>query len=84
MYIVVIGWMYVVTLMSATETNFTAGIATFVFYGLLPCSLLAYIFSTKSRRLKKQAQLPVAPPLQTDPQAVPLPKTDGENASADR
>lgn len=55
MYIVIIGWMYVVTLMAATETNFVAGVVTFLFYGALPCSVLAYIMGTKSRRLKRQA-----------------------------
>lgn len=56
MYIVIIGWMYVVTLMAATETNFVAGIVTFLFYGALPCAVLAYLMGTKSRRLKRLAQ----------------------------
>lgn len=55
MYIVAIGWMYVVTLMAATETNIAAGIATFVFYGLFPCSVLMYLLGTKSRRAKRKA-----------------------------
>jgi len=56
MYIVAIGWMYVVTLMAATETNFVAGFVTFVFYGALPCSVLVYLMGTKSRRLKRLAK----------------------------
>jgi hypothetical protein len=56
MYIVAIGWMYVVTLMAATETNFVAGIVTFIFYGALPCSVLVYLMGTKSRRLKRLAK----------------------------
>lgn len=56
MYIVAIGWMYVVTLMAATETNIAAGVATFLFYGALPCSVLVYLMGTKSRRLKRQAK----------------------------
>ena len=56
MYIVAIGWMYVVTLMAATETNFVAGIVTFLFYGALPCSVLVYLMGTKSRRLKRLAK----------------------------
>ena len=56
MYIVAIGWMYVVTLMAATETNIAAGVATFLFYGALPCSVLVYLMGTKSRRLKRLAR----------------------------
>lgn len=56
MYIVAIGWMYVVTLMAATETNFVAGTVTFLFYGALPCSVLVYLMGTKSRRLKRLAK----------------------------
>lgn len=56
MYIVAIGWMYVVTLMAATETNLVAGIVTFVFYGALPCSVLVYLMGTKSRRLRRLAK----------------------------
>lgn len=53
MYIVAIGWMYVVTLMAATENSLAAGLATFIFYGLFPCSVLMYILGTKSRRMKR-------------------------------
>ena len=43
MWIVAIGWMYVVTLMAATEPSLVAGIMTFLFYGLLPLSLVFYL-----------------------------------------
>jgi hypothetical protein len=43
MWIVAIGWMYVVTLMAATEPSVTAGIMTFLFYGVLPLSLVFYL-----------------------------------------
>lgn len=43
MWIVAIGWMYVVTLMAATEPSVTAGIMTFLFYGMLPLSLVFYL-----------------------------------------
>lgn len=56
MYIVAIGWMYVVTLMAATENNIAAGLATFLFYGVLPCSVLVYIMGTKNRRLRREFQ----------------------------
>ena len=56
MYIVAIGWMYVVTLMAATENSIAAGVATFLFYGALPCSVLVYIMGTKNRRLRREFQ----------------------------
>ena len=57
MYIVAIAWMYVVVLMAATEKSFTAGLLTFIFYGLLPCSLLLWILGVKHRRHKQEKQL---------------------------
>ncbi len=47
MYIVIIGWMYVVVLMAATENNLAAGLATLLFYGFLPCAILWYLFMRK-------------------------------------
>ncbi len=50
MYIIVIAWLYVVILMAATEKSITAGLLTFIFYGLLPCALLLWILGAKHRR----------------------------------
>ena len=53
MYIIAIAWIYVVTLMAATEKTVAAGLLTFVFYGLLPCALLLWILGVNHRRFKK-------------------------------
>lgn len=53
MYIIAIAWIYVVTLMAATEKTVAAGLLTFVFYGLLPCALLLWILGINHRRFKK-------------------------------
>ena len=53
MYIVAIAWLYVVMLMALTEPTFTAGAATFVFYGLLPLALLLWILGTPERRRRR-------------------------------
>lgn len=53
MYIVVIAWIYITLLMAATEKNITAGVLTFVFYGLLPCLLFIWLFSTPQRKYNK-------------------------------
>ncbi len=50
MYIIAIAWMYVVVLMAATEKSVTAGLLTFIFYGLLPCALLLWLLGVKHRR----------------------------------
>jgi hypothetical protein len=56
MYIIAIAWLYVVTLMSATEKTVAAGLLTFIFYGLLPCALLLWILGVKHRRFKKSLE----------------------------
>ena len=53
MYIIAIAWLYVTFLMAATESSVTAGILTFVFYGLMPCGLLLWILGAPQRKRKK-------------------------------
>ena len=55
MYIVAIAWMFVVTLMTVVEAVATNGsilgaITTFIFYGILPLSLVLYLLGTPLRR----------------------------------
>lgn len=56
MYIIAIAWMYVVTLMAATEKTLAAGVLTFFFYGLLPCALLLWILGAKHRRHMRESK----------------------------
>lgn len=56
MWIVAIAWIYVVGLMSLTETSFVAGVMTFVFYCLIPLSILYYLATTNKRRERRRAQ----------------------------
>jgi len=49
MYIVVIAWMYVVLMMSITESSLVAGVMTFVFFGLVPCALWLWLFGGVAR-----------------------------------
>lgn len=58
MYIIAIGWGFVVILMSAAEameTSLTAGFLTFFFYGVVPVGLFLYLASTKARRRIREA-----------------------------
>ncbi len=76
MYIIAIAWLYVTFLMAATEQSLTAGILTFFFYGLMPCSLLIWILGTSQRKRKQNAlheevlfQEELSQPDRTDSQA---------------
>lgn len=56
MYIVAIAWLYVTLMMAATESSVVAGVLTFLFYGLLPCALFIWLFSTPQRRRNRRAK----------------------------
>jgi len=53
MWIVAVGWAYVVILMAATETSVIAGIMTFFGYCVLPLSILFYITGAGKRRARR-------------------------------
>ncbi len=50
MYIVAIGWLWVVLMMALTESSLTAGLLTFFFYGLAPLALFLWLAGTPARR----------------------------------
>jgi hypothetical protein len=54
MWIVAIGWMYVVTLMAATEPTVVAGIMTFFAYGVLPLSSF-FTSPVQGKRARRKA-----------------------------
>lgn len=58
MYIVAIGWLYVVVLMALAEQTFAAGLATLLLWGVLPLGLLILVRSgsKRSRRLRQEAR----------------------------
>lgn len=60
MYIIAIGWIYVVLLMSFTEESIVAGLATFLFYGLLPLGVLLYLLGTPQRRRNQRKRAALA------------------------
>lgn len=55
MYIVAIAWLYVVLMMSLTETSIVAGIVTFALYGLAPLSLFLWLVGTPQRRRNRRS-----------------------------
>ncbi len=55
MYIVAIAWLYVVLMMSLTETSVVAGVVTFGLYGLAPLSLFLWLVGTPQRRRNRRS-----------------------------
>ena len=61
LYIVAIGWMFVVVLMSVVEATGPNGsvlgaIFTFLLYGVIPLGLVLYLLGTPLRAKQRQAQ----------------------------
>jgi hypothetical protein len=50
MHIVAFGWLYVVTLMALTEPGPISALFLFLFLGILPLTLVAWIMVKTSRR----------------------------------
>ncbi len=55
LYLVAIGWMYVVLMMTVAEAlapngSLLGAAITFVFYGVLPLALVLYLLGTPARR----------------------------------
>jgi large-conductance mechanosensitive channel len=60
-YLVVIGWLYVVMMMAVAEATNTTGtvlgaMVTFLLYGLLPIVLVIYLMRTPQRRKERKAR----------------------------
>lgn len=55
MHVVAIGWLYVTLLMAFTQPTVVSGVATFLFYGLFPVSLIVWILDAPRRRRRRQA-----------------------------
>jgi hypothetical protein len=60
MYIVAIAWLFVTILMALTERSVTAGLLTFLLYGLAPLVLFWWIVGTPRRRARRAANAPGA------------------------
>ncbi len=65
MYLVAVGWMYVVLLMTVAEATGSNGsllgaFFTFVLYGVLPLSIVMYLLRAPARRRARRAAEPVA------------------------
>lgn len=80
MWIVAIGWSYVVILMAATEHSFVAGVMTFLVYCMIPLSILFYITGGKRRRARRAAAGAAAAPQEAEHTPGP-PMLEKENVA---
>ena len=56
MYIVAIAWLFVTILMGLTERSVTAGLLTFLLYGLAPLLLFWWVVGAPKRRARNAAR----------------------------
>jgi len=68
LYIIAIGWAYVVLMMAVTAKSFVAGALTFIFYGLLPLALVFWLTLKRMRRLRRLANQRLDQPDRADTQ----------------
>lgn len=80
MHIVAIAWLYVTLMMAITEKNITAGVLTFVFYGLLPAALIFWLGGTRRRHRAAKRQSATVPSVSNEQMNHP----DRRDANADQ
>jgi hypothetical protein len=73
MHIVLVAWLYVALLVAATEPSLVGSAMSFLFYGLMPAAIIAYIGTTGQRKKRRRLR---------EAQEEPLDKVAGENDSA--
>lgn len=56
MYIVAIGWAYVILMMAVTADSLASALATGFFLGVLPLALFVYVADSGRRRRRREAQ----------------------------
>ena len=57
MYIVAIGWAYVILMMAVTASSIGKALAILVFLGVLPLALFIYVFDGPRRRQRRSVRL---------------------------
>ncbi len=69
--LVVIAWLYVAVMMAVVEATSSTGtllgaLVTFMFYGVLPLTIVLYLLNTPARRRARRASQQV-PPISEEP-----------------
>ena len=89
MYLVAIGWMFVVVLMTAAEAMSPVGTLlgaffTLLLYGVLPLSIVLYVMGAPMRRRARQAAEAEAGSAQPSPQPDGSSHAAGDPVAAER
>ncbi|MGE8398164.1 MAG: hypothetical protein ACN6NT_11225 [Comamonas sp.] len=89
MYLIVIAWFYVTVMMAVAEASSPQGsilgaIITFALYGLLPMSILIYIFGTPERKRKLKARRQAEQRAYDEAQQVQIPADNSDLPDASR
>jgi hypothetical protein len=71
LYLIALGWIYVALLAALAEATASNGsvlgaIVTFIFYGVLPLSLVLYLIGTPARKRSRKKMAPPEPPAKPD------------------
>lgn len=82
MIIVAIAWIYVVLMMALTETSVTAGIATFLFYCVIPLSIVLYLMRSPLRKRQQRQKQHLLMANQISPASQANCDTDKQQATA--
>lgn len=56
MHLILIAWLYVSVLVAATEPTLVGSAMSFVFYGLVPSAIIAYIGTSGQRKKRRRLQ----------------------------
>ena len=81
MYIVAIGWLYVTLMMALTANTIFAGVMTFIFYGLLPCSVLMWLMGAPMRGRARRKKLQQESEQKSVPEDGDLVNQDADQAN---
>lgn len=82
MYIIAIAWLYVAFMMALTEHSITAGVATFLFYGLFPLALFLWLVGTPQRKRNKQRAIALESSHSHEDKAAPPPPDSSSGAAS--
>lgn len=86
MYLVLIAWLYVALMMAVAEATSNVGsllgaVVTFVLYGALPMSVVAYIMGTPARKRRRKAELAHAAALRHEEELASATQPDASRES---
>ena len=84
MYIVAIGWLYVILLIAITAKSFFTGLFTFVVYGLGPVAILLWFMGAPIRKKRRAYQESLRQESLREAAQQPVDASNGADAQRDQ